>query len=73
MPDIAKILSKEWFSSISTNTFLILGSVLFNVISSQGKNSQGGKSLSPNGQVSDRAGNEQCLAKEKAAELLRRP
>jgi len=24
MPDIAKILSKEWFSSISTNTFLIL-------------------------------------------------
>src|SRR6185436_11321353 len=29
MPDIAKILSKEWFSSISTNTFLILRSVLF--------------------------------------------
>src|SRR6185503_1662431 len=29
MPDIAKILSKEWFSSISTNTFLILGWVLF--------------------------------------------
>src|SRR5258708_7508693 len=31
MPDIAKILSKEWFSSISTNTFLIfvVGWVLF--------------------------------------------